>query len=245
MTDFAAVLPSRHSGIRFAATITAASYPEHLPPHDGAALARLVRTTLRAVAADISRRRDPVDLPGAQDECAYHLARSHDLPGHPGTGVKGAIRLTLDEGNQAAVKAVLEAQRQQTIRDVVFEQETRTRAGVLSDPALLLASRSVADGTPSAVLPDQTAVERQALLFKALRTDDDPLEYQVLGVVRSFLSSFEENHQKLMLVTALASGMRKLDGDEHADALEALAAERGVPDGSHEAVIPTSQGGPG
>lgn len=227
VTGFSAVLPSKYAGISFSATITACSYPDSLPSCDSLGVARLVRATLRAAAADVTRRCDPTDLPTTQDHCAHHLAKPQELPGHVNVFAHGVIRLELGENDKMAVNSMIEAQRRQAIEDVVFEQRSRARARAFADPAVLLANHMLMGDVQSPGKPEVSELEKVASIFGELRNDDQPFEVQLLGILRSFLNGFEEQHQKQLLVTMLASGMRRLNGDEHAQALEAFAAEQG------------------
>lgn len=226
ITGFSAVLPSRAPGIHFTATITATVYPECLPALDWSDTARLVRVTLRTAAADVARRRDPADLPGAQDACAHHLAQLHDLPGPHRGAVRGFIDLGLDEDAVAAVSTLTTARQQQGVRDAVLLLQLRSRANALTDPALLAASVGLQGEGLFEVTSDVAALKKRAALFENLRSaEDDPVEYRMLEIVRSFLGTFERHDQKQMLITVLASAMRAAKQGEHATAMEELARD--------------------
>ncbi len=224
VTAFPAVLPTRLPGIRFTASITATVYPEYLPTRTVPELAHLVRTTLRAATSEIASRLDPTDLPGAREMCDEYLGRPRLMLGAPAESVQGSVHLGLDQGARSALQAIAEAQQHQTIQDLVFLQHARAKAAALADPAVLLASRVSEGGDLSGALPDTGALKATAAVFATLRSGpDEPIEYQVTEILRSFLGSFERHDQKQLMLTVLASAMRAVKQNEHAQAVETLA----------------------
>ncbi|MFB7949141.1 hypothetical protein ACFC6L_29990 [Kitasatospora phosalacinea] len=248
MTAFPAMLPSRYPEIAFTATITATAYPDRLPPLDVPALARLIRMTLRRAAQDAAARLDPADLPGALDILADHLARPRPLHGSLDHALRADVTVTLETAAAEATAQLVRARCLQRVEDTVFHQRAASRARTLADPAILAASLTLPDTSAwAAHLKDLKLTEEASrtqfttaltsvaqLLGSARTTGDDPLDLQVLEILRSFLASFESRHQRKILITVLSDFMRAADRSRLATDLEQAAdvEDRTTPEGT-------------
>ncbi|MFJ8476479.1 hypothetical protein [Kitasatospora sp. NPDC094011] len=244
MTAFPAVLPTQYPDIAFTAEITATTYPDQLPGHDTAGLARLVRATLRRAAVDAAARLDPADLPGAQDALAEHLAGCRPLPGHPDVILQAQITAVLDPTATEATAVLMRARRSQALEDTVFLQAARARAHALADPAILAAALTMpGTGTWAEHLKDFKLTDESArtnfikaltnlsqLLATARAPATGPADLQFLEILRTFFSRFEQLHQRRMLLAFTSDYMRKAGHRDLADGLDALLEPPGPAD---------------
>jgi hypothetical protein len=121
------------------------------------------------------------------------------------------------------VDALLAAHRRQTIDDALRRQRMHALATDLSDPAAALTWWLDQKGADWNTLPTAETLDRVAGLISQYRhTRDQPLEYQLLEMLRSFLSSFPDDPQKQLLIAMMARGMRAADRPLHAAPVEAL-----------------------
>ncbi|MEV7020614.1 hypothetical protein [Kitasatospora sp. NPDC093558] len=241
MTAFPAVLPTQYPAIAFTAEITATTYPEQLPGHGTAALARLIRTTLRRAAVDAAARLDPADLPGAQDALAEHLAGCRPLPGNPDVILQAQITTALDPTATEATAVLIRARRSQALEDTVFLQAARARAHALADPAILAVALTMPDTETWAEhlkdfkLTDESArinftkalTNLSQLLSTARAPATGPADLQFLEILRTFFSRFDQLHQRRMLLAFTSDYMRKAGHRDLADDLDALAGPPG------------------
>jgi hypothetical protein len=225
ISTFSALLRSSRPGIHYTATIHATLTPEPSGPYDPDEIADRVRTALRITAAAAVRDQDPIDLPAAQDACAQQLRRPKalDLPDQA-TQVTASVHLELADEDRAAVKELLTAIRAQAVTDTLARQRTETLARELAHPAALLARWLQQPDAQITKPPDEAELEALARRLRGYpKHRDEPLELQLLDVLRDFLAEFPKEEQKRLLVMLLANGMRAARKPGHADRVEALA----------------------
>ncbi|WP_228182545.1 hypothetical protein [Streptomyces anulatus] len=222
---FPAVLRSSRPGIHFTATIYATLTPEPSGPYDPDEIADRVRTALRTTAAVAVSDQDPIDLPAAEDACAQQLRRpqSIDLLDRA-TRVTASVHLELADEDRAAVKELLTAVRAQAAADTLTRQRTEAFARELAHPAALLVRWLQQPDAHVGQAPDEEELEALARRLRSYPKDrDEPLELQLIGILRDFLAEFPKEEQKRLLMMLLADGMRAARKPGHADQVEALA----------------------
>lgn len=223
LTRFEARLPSWTNGIGFHARITATVHTNPPYPQSADELAATIRTTLRKAASDASHECDPADLATSRDICARHLASRRSLPTDPPVEFDAKVEIGLLPDDQAAVKALLAAQRRQATTDALRHQQTESLARELADPAAVL-TRWIDQhpdrwGSP----PNTKAIEEIAAVFAQYRPKHvRTVEHAALEIVREFLDSFQDPPQKRMIYEVLAAGMRHANRPDHAAKAEAL-----------------------
>ncbi|MFE4481344.1 MULTISPECIES: hypothetical protein [Streptomycetaceae] len=246
VTAFPAVLPTCYPDIAFTAEITATAYPDHLPGYDRPALARLIRTSLRRAAVDAAAQLDPADLPGARDALADHLAGPRPLAGYPDHVLRAEATVVLDRAATEATAAVMRARQNQGVEDAVFLQAARARALALADPAILAAALTMPDtGTWADHLKDFKLTDEDSrthftkalaglsqLLATARKPSTDPTDLQVLEILRTFFSRFDQLHQRRLLVTFTSDYMRTAG---HGDLATELEEALDIHDGAESA----------
>ncbi|KOT61533.1 MULTISPECIES: hypothetical protein [Streptomyces] len=221
---FSAVLRSSRPGIHYTATIHATLTPEPSGPYDPDEIADRVRTVLRITAAAAVRDQDPIDLPAAQDACAQRLRGPHDLNfPERATRVTASVHLELADEDRAAVKELLTAIRSQGTTDTLASQRSEALAKELAHPAALLARWLQQPDAHVTQPPDEAELEALARRLRGYPKDrDEPVELQLLNILRDFLAEFPKEEQKRLLVMLLANGMRAARKPGHADRIEAL-----------------------
>jgi hypothetical protein len=226
--EFPALLRSVRPGIRFTAVISASLATEPAELYEPDALSDRLRTTLRGAAADAVRRMDPLDLPTAQDACTRNLRETRRIDGCSGLEVRATARLTLGPEDEEAVRALLAASRSQGIQEALARQRNGALAEELAHPAGAFAWWLQ---QPNANLAEQPTKEKLREAAEMLRTypseREEPIEAQLLTVLRDFLGTFSRTEQKRMLLNLLADGMRAARQPVHARNVEALAAQNG------------------
>ncbi|NEE50158.1 hypothetical protein G3M55_36825, partial [Streptomyces sp. SID8455] len=71
--------------------------------------------------------------------------------------------------------------------------------------------------------PDEADLEALARRLRGYPKDrDEPVELQLLNIIRDFLSEFPKEEQKRLLMMLLADGMRAARKPGHADRVDAL-----------------------
>jgi hypothetical protein len=76
-------------------------------------------------------------------------------------------------------------------------------------------------------IPKAEELQRIAETFKKYpKVADNPIEYQILDLARTFVAEFPKEHQKQALLTLLANGFRRAGSDQLARQAEALAADQ-------------------
>ncbi|MFI7893044.1 hypothetical protein ACIFUY_17515 [Streptomyces sp. CACIS-1.16CA] len=221
---FTAVLRSSRPGIHYTATIHATLTPEPTGLYDPDEIADRVRTTLRIRASTAVRDQDPIDLPAAQDICARQLRMPQelDLPDQV-SRVTASVHLGLAVEDRAAVEELLTAVRAQGVTDTLARQRAQALAKELAHPAALLARWLQQPGAHITQPPDEADLEALARRLRGYPKDrDEPVELQLLGILRDFLAEFPKEEQKRLLVMLLANGMRAARKPGHADRVEAL-----------------------
>lgn len=221
---FPAVLRSSRPGIHFTATIYATLTPEPPGPYDPDEIAERVRTTLRTTAAAAVRGQDPIDLPAAEDACARQLRipQNIDLP-ECATRVTASVHLELADEDSAAVNELLTAIRAQATADTLTSLRTEALVKELAHPAALLARWLQHPDAQVSRPPDEAELEALARRLRGYPKDrDEPLELQLLSILREFLAEFPKEEQKRLLMMLLANGMRAARKPDHADRVEAL-----------------------
>ncbi|MFC4329643.1 hypothetical protein ACFPC0_17930 [Streptomyces andamanensis] len=217
-------LASKHEGIAFHVVITATVNSDPPDGMDAAQAIADIRDVLRHAAADALRVRDAFDLATVQDVCAAELGRERSLAAVPRLLFTAKAYVGLLADDRAAVSALLEAQRKQTIADELRRQRTEALAVHLSQPATLLAHWLEEKDSDWTKVPTVTVTEELAQRLAEHRPVEHlGAEYALVDVVRQFLSTFPEPSQKMMIHSILAGGMRALGRHDHADRVEALA----------------------
>jgi hypothetical protein len=224
LTRFEVRLRSACPGIGFTARITATVLTK--PPYPGPVeeIAGAVRTTLRDAAGEVSKRCDPADLASARDVCGQHLARLRQLPTNSPVEFTAELTLDLLPDDRTAVSALLAAQRQQAVTDILRRQKTDALAVELADPAALLVRWIERDNVDWSQLPALAhKVNTVAEVFAQHRPEDErTVEHEAVGVLREFLASFPDHTQKQMLFTLLAAGMDSAQRPHHAAKAQSL-----------------------
>ncbi|MGW1464556.1 hypothetical protein ACWCPT_09445 [Streptomyces sp. NPDC002308] len=219
--SFEARLESAHAGIAFQVAFHVQVQSVAAPLMDAGGTARAVRIALRHEAADVLRRQPATDLHSVQDLLAREMARSHTLV-DPEVRYGARVHVSLLTGDQAAVEALLAAQREQSKATAIRRQEAEDLAEELSDPAGVMARWVAADVTDW----PKRATEAKALaeLFASYRPPGrHGVEYALVEAVREFLASFPEPAQKRMVYGLLGAGMRKAERPAHAARVEEIA----------------------
>lgn len=232
--QFEARLDSSHQGIAFHVLFTATVRSEPPYPMPVKEAAAEIRIALRHAAADFLQQHSAVDLASVQELLARELGRRRELASEPPIAFHATADLDLLPGDQAAVEALLTAQREQTIADARRLQTTEALAMELSDPVGVLA-RSIARGdTDWSKTAQDRAVEIAEVFSRYRRPGRQGVEHTLVEVVREFLSSFADPAQKQMLYGLLAAGMRAAERPLHAGKVGALLdtplAESEAPD---------------
>ncbi len=218
LSRFDARLPSSCPGIGFSAKITATVItPPPYPEVDGE-IVRAIRQALRAAAREMSLVCGPEDLAAARDRIDNHLHRQRALPTEPVVTYQATLTLDLLPEDRAGVADLLAAQRGQALNDVVSRQKTQARAAQLAEPAALLVHwLDCGDVDWSKAEALVGAARTAAEVFAQYRPEQERvIEYQLVEIVREFLSTFPDHTQKLMLYTTLAAGMDKAQRPHHA-----------------------------
>jgi hypothetical protein len=217
-------LRSLRPGIAFTARIKAIVVSEPPYPHSIEELAGTIRSTLRDAANDISGKCDPTDLATASDRCRIHLARTRSMAGDPPVEFRAdLVTLTLRHDDAAAVGTLLDAQRRQGVADVLRRQRTDALADELASPAAVLARWLERDNSDWSQLPQAEHLQGIADAFVQHRPEHTQTpEHQLLEILREFLATFPELHEKRMLYALLAAGMHRAGRPEHATKTQAL-----------------------
>jgi hypothetical protein len=216
-------LRSACPGIGFTAQATATVLTE--PPYSDtdSEIVSTVRQVLRKAAADVSLTCDPTDLATARDAVGQHLNRPRTLPTEPPVEFRAKIRLELLPDDQAAVAALLAAQRRQAMADTLRRQKAEAIAAELADPAALLVRWIEQDPDWSKLSAVADDAGKAADIFARYRRERErTIEHDALEILREFLSSFPEPAQKQMLYTLLAAGMDGAQRPQHAAKAQAL-----------------------
>ncbi|WP_328912739.1 MULTISPECIES: hypothetical protein [unclassified Streptomyces] len=224
MSRFEARLPSTCPGIAFTARITATVLTG--PPYPGTddEIVGAVRGVLRKAAADVSATCHPADLASARDGVGQHLRRPRALPTEPPVDFRAEVTLDLLLDDRAAVDALLAAQREQAMADILRRQNADAVAAELANPDALLVrwvERENADWSTFSVAFGQA--EQIAQRFAQYRPEHQrTIEHEALEILREFLSSFPDPAQKRMLYTLFAAGMDGAKRPQHAEKAHAL-----------------------
>ena len=224
---FEARLDSERQGIAFHVVFHARVRSVPVSSTDPDEAARAVRIALRHEAADFLRQVAATDLYAAHDLLAREMARTHTLV-DPEIRYDARVDVTLLPGDQAAVEALLAAQREQSIATAIRREEIRAVAEELSEPAGIMARWASTDAADWA----KRAGEAKALaeVFAGYRPPGrQGVEYALVESVREFFASFHEPAQKQMLYGLLSSGMQRAGRLAHAARVEEIAeAARGT-----------------
>ncbi|MEU5186718.1 hypothetical protein AB0G83_06090 [Streptomyces klenkii] len=226
VTEFPALLHSRRPGIRFTAIISASLVSQPTGAYEPEVLADSIRDILRAAAAGAVRRLDPVDLPAAQDACARSLRRERNIDDVSGLAFTAEVRLTLAPEDEEAVRDLLAASRAQSIAEALGRQRSRALAADLAHPAGVYTWWLQNPEFDLKKVPQDTELKSVADKLQGYPMDrEEPLEVQILEILREFLNSFSRDEQKLLLMKLLADGMRASSRPHQAAAIEALSEE--------------------
>lgn len=224
ISEFPAVLRSARPGIGFTATITASLVAEPSAPYDPDALSDRVRLLLRSAAQDAVRHMDPVDLPTAQDACTRSLRGTRSLGTESGLEVRAEARLALSPADEEAIRTLLAASRAQGIQETLARQRNTALAAEFAHPAGVFAWWLQHPEANLAGQPTDRDLRQAAETMRNYPSgQQEPLEAQLLEVLRDFLGSFTRDEQKRMLLSLLADGMRAARQPGHAKTVEALA----------------------
>ncbi|MET9296867.1 hypothetical protein [Streptomyces sp. NPDC003077] len=223
-------LPSLHDGIAFAARISVTEVSDPPYPQPVEETAAEIRQVLRKAAIEFARTCDPADLVSARDALGVHLGRSRSLPGSAPIVFRAALTLDLLPGDQSAMAALLTAQRNQAIADVLRRQKTEALARELAEPAAVLARWIEQEHADWAHPPSKDTVRTVTQSFAQYRpTHERAVEFEALELIRDFLDSFPDLSQKQMLYALLAGGMHHAGRPEHAAKAAALLDGRALP----------------
>ncbi|MFF9505353.1 hypothetical protein [Streptomyces sp. NPDC014656] len=218
---FEARLDSVHEGIAFHVVFHAQvrSVPASVADVDEAA--RAVRIALRHEAADFLRHQAATDLHSVQDLLAREMANTHTLVA-PEVRYDARVDVTLLPGDQAAVEALLAAQREQSIAIAIRRKEIEAVAEELSEPAAVMARWTTTDTADWGKRSGEA--KSLAELFATYRPPGrHGVEYALVEAVREFLASFPEPAQKQMLYGLLGAGMKRAERPAHAARVEEIA----------------------
>ncbi|MFD7958673.1 hypothetical protein ACFV4X_34995 [Streptomyces ardesiacus] len=221
-----AILRSSRPGIHYTATICATLSAKPQMPFDPEEIADRIRSTLRTAVAAAVREQDPIDLPAARDACARHLRTPHRISHRQQSiEVTASVHLDLADSDRRAVEDLLAAMRTQATTDALAAQRAVAFADQLAHPAALLTRWLQQPDADVARPPGERELESLARRLREYPKDrDEPLELQLLYLLREFLAEFPKEEQKLLLIRLLAGGMRAARKPRHADRVEALAA---------------------
>ncbi|MGX1760387.1 hypothetical protein ACWIG5_26310 [Streptomyces lydicus] len=224
LTRFDARLRSSCPGIGFTARITARVLTEPPFPDTDTEIVSAIRTALRTAANDVSTTCDPADIATAHDIIGQHLHQQRRLPTEPPITFRAELTLGLLPDDQAAVGALLAAQRQQATTDILRRQNTEAVAAELADPAALLVRWLEREDADWSKIPSpEGELTEIAEVFAQYRPEHErTVEHQALEVLREFLTSFPDHAQKRMLYTLLAAGMDGAQRPNHAAKAQAL-----------------------
>ncbi|MEV6006607.1 hypothetical protein AB0M29_07360 [Streptomyces sp. NPDC051976] len=232
LTRFDARLRSSCPGIGFTARITASVLTDPPYAETDKEIVHAVRTVLRTAAEDVSKSCDPADLATARDRIEHHLRQQRTLPAQATFTFRAELTLELLPDDQAAVGALLAAQRSQAMTDILRQQKVEAAAAELADPAALLLRWVEREDAQWSKLPSLAEDARAlAAVFAQHRPEHErTIEYQAIEVVREFLTSFPDHAQKRMLYTLLAAGMEGAQRPHHAAKAQALLKGHMPPD---------------
>ncbi|MGX8277115.1 MULTISPECIES: hypothetical protein [unclassified Streptomyces] len=218
---FEARLDSAHEGIAFHVVFHARVRSAAVPLADVDGAARAVRIALRHEAADYLRHQSATDLHSVQDLLAREMARSRTLVA-PEIRYDAHVDVMLLPGDQAAVEALLAAQRGQSMATAIRRQELEDLAEELSDPAGVMARWVTNDAADWAKRSGEA--KTLAELFAAYRPPGrHGVEYALVEAIREFLASFPEPAQKQMVYGLLSAGMQRAERPVHAARVEEIA----------------------
>ncbi|MER6574527.1 hypothetical protein [Nonomuraea sp. NPDC001023] len=151
--------------------------------------------------------------------------------------MSASISLGLSAEDGDAVRQLLARRRAQGIDDTVEAQRAEHLRRILSDPATAVPwwldpQTKALSATLSAdqlmnVLSSLTEVT--SAIRKLVPLTDVPVEYQLLELLRGFVSSFPQDHQKRMLMTLMALGFDKAGRPNMAASIEHLMAAQYPP----------------
>jgi hypothetical protein len=210
-------------GVGFIAQITATVLTPPPYPQPPDMVASAIRAALREAARDASVTCDPTDLATSRDTCDRHLAERRVLPTDPPVAYQAKARIDLPLDDQAAVAALLAAQREQALTDTLRRQKTEALAKELATPAAVLARWIEQQPDGWSVRPDPDTIEQIAAAFAQYRPEHErTVEYIALEVIREFLDSFQDPPQKRMLYEVLAASMHHAGRPHHAAKAQAL-----------------------
>lgn len=232
LTNFPACLPSKRTGIYFSADITATVTADLPETYDAEALSDAIRLELRGAAADAAKGCDPIDLPAARDTCARHLRTPRRLPIEPKTEFQARITLSLSPDDHAAVEELLADGRRQSIEQAHLHRRIRSFATELAQPAQFLAWWLSQPGALDRTVPADLQISAFTNMLKTYpHHHDEPTEYQVLELLRTFVASFPEASQKHLLLSVMAGSMRTAQRPHLADLVEELLSNHTNPQG--------------
>ncbi|GGX41250.1 hypothetical protein [Streptomyces chryseus] len=215
--------PSRHDGITFHAVISVQVHAEPPYPLDVGELATEIRISARDAASLFLRDQEAVDLAAVQDLASRHLRGQRPLPADPSITYSASIKIVLSAEDQAAVAALVATRRSQAIEDARSRQRTDAAAAQYAHPAAILARWLEAEAVDWDRPPSEKDLSSICQAFAQYRPEGTrDTEYELLEILRGFLSTFSAPTQKEMLCTVLAAGMRGAHRPQHAEQVEAL-----------------------
>lgn len=219
-------LPSSYPGIFFSVRIEGKTLGPVADVMEPAVLATTIRLTLREAPKDVTCRADPCDLAEVTDMCNQRLAKALPIPSHPHITATATISLNLSNDNRKALNEVTAARRKQGALDIPILERAAAIRKHFTDPAFALSwwlsnTREATNNIPSTA-DLQTISER---LAKYPEITDISIEYQLLDLLRAFISEFPEQHQKQALLTLVSSGFQRAGADELAKQAQSLVSE--------------------
>jgi hypothetical protein len=165
--------------------------------------------------------------------CNQRLAAPLPVPSRPDVSVTATVRLSLSGENQKALREFITARRKQGIQDLSQMQRASAIRDYFADPAFVLSWWLDRGGEASTKIPKADDVlEFVDALSKYPRIVDNPIEYQVLDLLRAFVAEFPEQHQKQALLTLLGNGFNRAGAYTLARQAESLASEESPGNGT-------------
>jgi hypothetical protein len=168
----------------------------------------------------------PADLAEATDMCNQRLAVPLPVPSRPNVSVTAAVTLSLSGDNQKALGEFIAARRKQGIQDFSQRQRASAIRDCFADPAFVLSWWLDRGGEASTKIPKASELREFMDTLKGYpRIVDNPIEYQILDLLRAFIAEFPDLHQKQALLTLLGNGFDRAGADTLARRAESLASE--------------------
>lgn len=223
LAGFSAKFPSNVPGINFSAHVAGYIRGDVTNVVDMDDLILASRLAIRGAASELCQECDPSDISAAQDFCNRELRFPRPIGGH-NLCCGAEVSLYLAKDDEAALRVFESALREQALRDEIENQRIAAMHKIFADPGSLLTWWLDRRAQDSKVLPKPEDLKAIAALFTAFPSDvSGRMDRQLLDLLRSFVSSFPELHQKRMLITLMAAAFRRAGQGYLAEQAERLA----------------------